>query len=275
LLLKSDIEALEIERLLEAVFRRYGFDFRDYARASAKRRVQAAARGEGLQTISAFQERVLHDEATMERLLLALSVNVTSMFRDPSFYVAFREKVVPRLRTYPFARIWVAGCATGEEAYSMAILLEEEGLGGKYRIYATDMNEAVLKKPQAGVYPLGSIQEYTANYMRSGGKTAFSKYYTAKYDNAILGDALKRNIVFAQHNLLTDRSFNEFHVILCRNVMIYFNKDLQNRVHNLFYDSFVTFGVLGLGRRESFRFTPHEEDYEVLDESERLYRRVG
>jgi chemotaxis protein methyltransferase CheR len=272
---QRDLEHIELELLLEAVFRRYGFDFRDYARASLKRRIWNVIRAEGLNSISGLLEKVLHDQACMERLLLALSVNVTSMFRDPGFYLAFREKVVPLLRTYPFVRIWHAGCATGEEAYSMAILLTEEGLYEKCRIYATDMNEVVLAKAEAGIYPLGSMQEYTRNYIRAGGSRSFSEYYTAKYGSAIVPDSLKRNIVFAHHNLATDASFNEFNVILCRNVMIYFSKALQDRVHNLLYDSLVRFGILGIGQKEGFRFTPHEREYEVLIDGQKLYRRVA
>jgi chemotaxis protein methyltransferase CheR len=210
----------------------------------------------------------------MEQLLLDLSINVTAMFRDPTFYAAFREKVVPLLRTYPFARIWVAGCSTGEEVYSLAILLEEEGLRDRARIYATDINEAVLERARAGVFALDRMQDYTRNYIRAGGKRAFSEYYVAAYDGAQFRRSLVDNVVFAQHNLVSDRSFNEFHVIVCRNVMIYFDRPLQDRVHGLFYDSLATFGVLALGHKESIRFTHHEGCYEELDALEKLYRKV-
>lgn len=270
----GDLEAIEIQLLLEGVFRYYGFDFRNYAPASLKRRIWNAVRAEKINSISGLQERVLHDPACMERLLLALSVNVTAMFRDPSFFRAFRSKVVPLLRTYPFMRIWHAGCSTGEEVYSLAILLQEEGLYNRCRIYATDMNEAVLKKAKAGIFPLKSMQEYTQSHLHAGGKHSFSEYYTAAYDNAIFHSSLRENVVFSQHNLATDGSFNEFNVILCRNVLIYFNKLLQERVHNLFYDSLSRFGILGLGRQETIKFSPHEKDYEELASGEKLYRRI-
>jgi chemotaxis protein methyltransferase CheR len=272
---QNELEEIEIQLLLEGIYRYYGFDFRDYAMASLKRRIWNAARAEGLSRISALQDRVLHDPAAMERFLLALSVNVTAMFRDPSFYLAFRTRVVPTLRTYPFIRIWHAGCSTGEEVYSMAILLAEEGLYQRCRIYATDMNEAVLRKAREGIFPLNKMQEYTQNYLKSGGKRAFSEYYTAAYDSAIFSTALKENMIFSQHNLAMDGSFNEFHVILCRNVLIYFNKQLQERTHNLLYNSLVTFGILGLGHNETIRFNPHEHHYEEIERGARLYRRIA
>ena len=268
------LEEIELSLLLEGVFRQYGFDFREYAPASLRRRVWRRVHAEGLSTISALQERLLHDPACMERLLLDLSINVTAMYRDPSFYVAFRQKVVPLLRTYPFTRIWVAGCSTGEEVYSLAILLQEEALYERTRIYATDINEAVLDRAQAGVFPLDKMREYTQNYIKAGGARAFSEYYLAKYDGAQFQRSLIENVVFAQHNLVSDRSFNEFNVIICRNVMIYFDRALQDRVHRLFFESLVTFGVLGLGHKESIRFSPHEKGYEELDATEKLYRKV-
>ena len=272
---KDELEAIEIELLLEALFRYYGFDFRDYALASLKRRIWNAVRAEQLSSISGLQEKVLHDPACLDRFLLGLSVNVTSMFRDPSFYRAFRAQVVPLLRTYPFIRIWHAGCSTGEEVYSMAILLEEEGLYQRCRLYATDMNEMVLKQAKTGVFSMKSMQEYTNNYLQAGGKQSFSEYYTAAYENAIFRSWIRENIVFSQHNLAIDGSFNEFNVILCRNVLIYFNQSLQERVHKLLYESLGRFGVLGLGRQESLKFTPHEEQYEVLDKRDKLYRKIG
>jgi len=271
---QQELEAIEIELLLEAVHRHYGFDFRGYAAASLKRRLWRRIRAEGLTTVSGLMERVLHDPPTMERLLLDLSINVTSMFRDPTFYVAFREKAVPLLRTYPFLRIWNAGCSTGEETYSLAILLQEEGLYDRTRIYATDINETVLAQARAGVFPLDKMQEYTQNYIRAGGTRAFSEYYVAAYDGAQFARSLSENVVFAQHNLVSDRSFNEFHAIVCRNVMIYFDRPLQDRVHRLFHDSLVRFGVLALGHKESIRFTELADRYEELDASERIFRKV-
>ena len=269
-----DLERLEIELLLEGVFRHYGFDFRAYAYASIRRRLWKRVEGEQLRTISGLQARILHDAEAMERLLLDLSVNVTAMFRDPSFYREFREKVVPMLRTYPFIRIWHAGCSTGEEVFSMAILLEEEGLYDRARLYATDINDVVLQRAKQGIFPLDRMQEYTENYMKAGGKRSFSEYYTAKYDGALFSPSLTRNVVFSQHNLVTDRSFSEFHVIFCRNVLIYFDKTLQNRVHSLFYDSLVMFGLMALGSKESLKFSQYEPCYEKLSGTEKLYRKV-
>src|SRR5687768_10190839 len=211
----------------------------------------------------------------MEKLLLDLSINVTAMFRDPSFYATFREHVVPLLRTYPFIRVWNAGCSTGEETYSFAILLEEEGLYERARIYATDFNADVLRRARAGEFRLDRMQEYTQNYLRAGGAREFSAYYTVDGDVAKLEDRLSEHLVFAQHNLASDRSFNEFNVVLCRNVLIYFGRDLQRRVHQLFYDSLARFGVLGLGQKETLRFTDLEDCYETLDEREKLYRRIA
>jgi chemotaxis protein methyltransferase CheR len=269
-----DLERIEVDLLLEGIFRQYGFDFRSYAYSSLKRRLWKRVTAEGLRTISELQDRVLHDPAMMEKLLLDLSINVSAMFRDPTFYKTFREKVVPVLRTYPFVRLWHAGCSTGEEVYSMAILLEEEGLYDRARIYATDINEVVLQTAKSGIYPVDKMQEYTQNYIRAGGKRSFSDYYIAKYDAAIFSSALTRNVVFSQHNLVTDRSFAEFNVILCRNVMIYFDRKLQDRVHSLFYESLVQFGFLGLGSKESLKFSKYEDCYEEIDMRDKIYRRV-
>jgi chemotaxis protein methyltransferase CheR len=270
-----DVEEIEVALLLEAIYRRYGFDFREYAPASLKRRLWRRAHAEGLTTISALQDRVLHDSACMERLLLDLSINVTAMFRDPSFYAAFREKVTPLLRTYPFTRIWIAGCSTGEEVYSLAIVLEEEGLLERTRIYATDINEAVLERARRGVFNLDKMQEFTQNYLQAGGTRAFSEYYLADYDGVVFDRRLVENAVFAQHNLVSDRSFNEFHVIVCRNVMIYFDRSLQERVFNLFHESLVRFGVLALGHKETIRFSSAADQYEELDLRERIWRKAA
>jgi chemotaxis protein methyltransferase CheR len=271
----DDLERVEIQLLLEGIYRVYGFDFREYAYGSIRRRLWRRAYAEKVDSISGLQERVLHDAACMDRLLLDLSINVTAMFRDPSFFLAFRQKVVPLLRTYPFIRLWNAGCSTGEETYSLAILLHEEGLYDRVRIYATDINEAVLGRAATAAFPLDKMRDYTENYIAGGGTKAFSEYYKidgqlARFDQGLLG-----NVVFAQHNLVSDKSFNEFHVIMCRNVMIYFGKALQDHVHGLFYDSLAMFGVLGLGHKESIRFTRHAGSYEEIDAAEKLYRRVA
>jgi chemotaxis protein methyltransferase CheR len=271
---EQELENIEIDLLVEGIYRHYGYDFREYARASLQRRIWNVVRAEGLASISGLQERILHDPACMERFVVSLSVNVTAMYRDPEFYLAFREKIVPVLKTYPFIQIWHAGCSTGEEVYSMAILLEEEGLYDRCKIYATDLNQTVLDKAREGIFPLESMKEYTANYQKAGGKLSFSEYYTAAYGSAIFRPSLRRNITFAQHNLVTDGPFNVFHVIWCRNVTIYFNKKLQQRVHQLLYDSLIMFGVLGLGSKESLRFTKHEECYENLVSGESLYRKI-
>jgi chemotaxis protein methyltransferase CheR len=270
----SELEDVEIDLLLEALYRVYGFDFREYSRPSIKRRILELMRTEKLETVSAFQNRILHDAACLDRFMLGLAVHATTMFRDPSFYLTFRRKVVPLLKTYPTVQIWIAGCSTGEEVYSLAILLEEERLYGKCRIYATDISRAVLRKARDGIFPLAAMREYTNNYHQAGGVNEFSDYYTAHYDSVIFSSGLKTNIVFSEHNLATDGSFNEFQVILCRNVMIYFNKDLQARVHNLLYDSLSMFGVFGIGNKESLRLTPRAAFYEHLNENDRLYRKV-
>jgi chemotaxis protein methyltransferase CheR len=271
---KRDLEEIEIQLLTEGIYRHYGFDFRDYSMPSLRRRIWKRIYAEGLSTISGLVEKVLHDPACMERLLLDLSINTTAMFRDPTFYLAFRQKVVPLLRTYPFVRIWHAGCSTGEEVYSMSILLHEEGLYDRCRIYATDINEAVLQKAKAGIFPIATMQENTSNYIAAGGTGTFSQYYTARYDHAIFRPSLRENVVFAQHNLVTDASFNHFNVIFCRNVLIYFNNALQERVQRLFLNSLEMFGILGLGKKETIRYTSVADYFDELDGEERLYRRA-
>ncbi len=271
----DELEDVEVQPLLEAVYNLYGFDFRGYDYGHLKRRILHAVRSEKLGAVSALQDRVLRDPAAMERLLLAMAVRVTSMFRDPGFYLAFQKTVVPILKTYPFIRIWDAGCATGEEAYSMAILLEEEDLYERCRIYATDLSESVVAHARDGVYSLSSMQEYSANYIRAGGQSSLSDYFTARYGSAIFRTPLKRNLVFARHNLVTDSSFNVFHVILCRNVMIYFGEALRNHVHELLCESLVPLGILGLGNSETTRFTSVEPCYAELDYHGRLFRKVS
>lgn len=271
----DNVEDIEISLLLEGLYRVHGFDFRDYSRASIKRRIYELLRAEKLDTVSAFQNKILHDDGCLERFLLGVSVHATSMFRDPSFYLTFRKRVVPLLRTYPTVQIWIAGCSTGEEVYSLAILLEEERLYGKCRIYATDISQAVLRRAREGIFPLAAMRDYTTNYHQAGGTNEFSDYYTAQYDSVMFSSALRNNVLFSEHNLATDGSFNEFQVILCRNVMIYFNKDLQARVHNLLYDSLSMFGVFGLGNKESLKFTPRAAFYKHLNEKDKLYRKVA
>lgn len=271
---RDDVESIEMRMLLEAVYQHYGYDFRKYARGSLRRRLWRRADAEGVKTISGLQERVLHNPLAMDALLMDLSVNVTAMFRDPTFYVALREKVVPILKTYPFIRIWNAGCSTGEEVYSVAILLHEEGLLERARVYATDINERVLERADHGVIPLERMRTFTQNYQRAGGRSAFSEYYKADRDQARIDRSLLENVVFAHHNLVSDKSFNEFHLIICRNVMIYFDKELQDQVHELFYESLVNLGILALGNKESIRFSSVASRYEELDPEEKIYRRA-
>lgn len=272
---RDALEDLELRLLLEAIYQHYGYDFREYARSSLKRRIWHRILEEGLSTVSGLQERVLHDDDVLERLLVDLSVSVTSMFRDPTFYAAVREKVVPILRTYPFVRVWNAGCATGEETFSLAILFQEEGLGDRTRIYATDINENVVHQARQGVFALDKMREYTHHYIRAGGTAAFSDYYKVIGDRVRFDPALAENLVFAQHNLVSDGEFNEFHLIVCRNVMIYFDRSLQDKVHGLFHRSLIRRGILALGHKESIRFTPYEAAFEELDAREKIYRKIS
>jgi len=271
---EASLEEIGFDLLLEAVRRIRGFDFRDYAKASLRRRVANQLTAEGVTTSTALLDRVVHDGGAMDRLLFGLSVNVSAMFRDPGFFRALRNDVIPLLRTYPFVRVWQAGCSMGEEVYSLAIVLEEEGLLDRCRIYATDISDAILEKAQKGIFPLDLMQKYTQNYQQAGGTRSFSEYYTAAYEHAIFRPSLRDHVVFARHNLVTDGPFNEFNLILCRNVMIYFNRPLQDRVHALLRDSLATFGVLGLGAKESLSLSPEAAAFEELPAGHRLYRRL-
>lgn len=269
--INKELEQIEIDLLLEGIYRYYGYDFRDYSAPFLQRRISHRISSENLTTVSGLQEKVLHDVTAMERLFNDFSINVTEMFRDPSFFNMLRKKVIPKLKEYPAIRIWDVGCSTGEEVYSIAILLYEEGIYDKTQIYATDINNSSLEKAKQGIFPLEKMQIYTKNYIQSGGKKAFSEYYSVKKEQVIFHPFLKDNIVFFQHNLSTDHSFNEFHMIICRNVMIYFNKNLQNHVHQLLYDSLYPSGFLGLGNREEVRFTDYAKYYNVFDSREKLY----
>ena len=270
----NEVEAIEIDLLLEAVARAFGYDFRNYGRASVARRIRGFLRAEGLPDISSAQARVLHEPASFHRLLSALTVSVTSMFRDPDFFLALRTELVPMLRTYPFLRIWCAGCATGEEVYSLAILLREEDLYRRSRIYATDLVEGTLQKARDGVFSAQLVPEYERNYRKAGGHRSLEDYYTKSYDHIVFRPELKQQIVFAQHSLVSDGVFNEFHLILCRNVMIYFDRTLQERVHKLIYDSLVPLGFLGLGNRESVKLTPYENHYVPVAGGQKIFKKV-
>ncbi len=269
----ENLEKLEIHLLLEGIYFKYGYDYRDYAYPSIRRRVWHRVHAEKLSTITSLLDQVLLDSSCFERLIADFSINVTEMFRDPSFFKEFKEKVIPLLKTYPSIRIWHAGCSTGEEVYSMAILLHEAGLYEKTKIYATDINTDVLKTAKNGCYSLEHMKKYTNNYLQAGGEQAFSDYYKVTDSGVKFHSYLTENVVFAQHNLVTDSSFNEFHVILCRNVLIYFNKDLQNKVHNLFYNSLGKFGVLCLGNKESINYTEFNKLYEEISAAQKIYRK--
>ncbi|MDX9873702.1 MAG: protein-glutamate O-methyltransferase CheR [Spongiibacteraceae bacterium] len=263
----------ELERLLEALYRRYHHDFRNYARPSVARRVERALAVFGCESVRELEQQVLDDANAFERLLQILTVPVSEMFRDPGYFLTLRQQVVPLLQTYPSLKVWVAGCSTGEEAYSLAILLDEEGLLERTLIYATDINEASLDTARQGIFPLREMQRYTENYQQAGGRGAFSSFYTAAYDGALLDKRLRTRIVFADHSLATDSVFSATHLVSCRNVLIYFDKRLQNRALSLFHESLCPFGFLGLGSRESLEFTDYNHCFEPVSRPERIYRK--
>lgn len=263
-------EKIEIELLLEGIYRWYGADFRHYSYPSVRRRVWHRVHAERLQSISGLLEKVLHEPSVLERLVDDFSISVTEMYRDPPFFKSFQENVVPLLKDCPAIRIWHAGCATGEEVYSMAILLYEAGLYAKTRIYATDINEKSLARAKAATFPLEQMQQYSRSYFKAGGQSSLSEYYAAGSDTVTFHPFFTRNIVFAQHNLVTDHSFNEFNAIICRNVLIYFDRILQLRVCRLFYDSLAQLGFLGIGSKESLQFIGMDK-FGVVDQANRLY----
>jgi chemotaxis protein methyltransferase CheR len=267
------IEDLEVELLLEALFQRYHYDFRHYARASIKRRLQQARTQLGFKTTSAIQDRLLHDPAMLPRLLDFLTVQVSEMFRDPSYFQALREKVLPHLGTYPSLKVWIAGCSAGEELYSLAILFREEGLYERTLFYATDINPEALRTAEAGVYSLDRIRKFTENHQKSGGKSSLSDYYTAAYGGAVFDKTLRERVVFSDHSLVTDAVFGEMHLISCRNVMIYFDRPLQDRAIGLFRESLARKGFLGLGSKESLRFSAHAAAFSDFVSAEKIYQR--
>lgn len=266
------ITTSELDELLMALRHHYGYDFGNYARASFQRQVLRCMEKADIHTGPALIARLLNEKPFFDWFLESVTVNVTEMFRDPAFYTDLRTKIIPALASYPIIKIWHAGCATGEEVYSMAILLWEAGLLNRTRIYATDINPINLKKARQGIIPLKAIKEYTISYRQSGGTNDFSSYYTAKYNNAIIRTELRQNIVFLQHNLVTDQVFNEFHLVCCRNVLIYFNRDLQNRVFRLFYDSLAPLGYLALGLKESLLMTDIQPQFDPVGPA-KLFRR--
>lgn len=264
---------IEIKLLMEGVYQVYGHDFREYSEASLRRRLLQWLSGSGFATLSLAQSQILRDRALFDSLLRGITVNVSELFRDPSFFKTIREQVVPYLKTYPFVKIWHAGCSTGEEAYSMAILLMEEGLEGHFRIYATDINEEVISRAQSGIYPLQELQNFTRNYQHAGGTGSFSDYYTARYDHAILSAKLRENIVFAAHSLAVDSDFGEMNMILCRNVMIYFQQPLKERVLSLFDNSLIPGGFLCLGTKESLDNREISNRYKLIAPRMQIYQK--
>jgi len=266
-------EAIEMRLLLDAVYHRYQYDFRQYSPASVRRRLTLALRALGCTTFSALQDRVLHDPSTFPILLRYLTVQVSDLFRDPRYFRALRERVIPVLRTYPSVKIWIAGCSTGEEVYSFAILLREEGLLDKTILYATDINAEALQAAEAGIYALKRMKLFTANHQASGAPCSLSSYYRAGYGSAMFDRTLRKNVVFSDHSLATDTVFGEMQVVSCRNVLIYFEHALQDRAVGLFRDSLCVRGFLGLGAKETLRFSGREADFEVLAPEERWYRR--
>ena len=270
----TELERIEIGLLLEGIRLTYGYDFREYAIAPLRRSILAVMSREGTPTISAYQDRVLHDASCMQRFLGTVGVNVTGMFRDPELMRCIREEVVPLFRTYPSIRLWVAGCASGEEVYALAILLEEEGLLKRSTIYATDMNEEMLGVARTGTYALDKLRKYEESYQQSGGRGSLGDFYTAVGRSGRFMSDLQRNVTLSRHNLVTDTSFNDFHLILCANVLIYFLPALQSRAHRLFYDSLIRSGFLALGKRESLSHCPDRDHYEQVRDGVNLYRKV-
>ena len=268
----SDFE-IELQLLLDAIFLKYHYDFRGYAQASLKRRLRTALERFKCATLSQLQDRVLRDSTLFQALLDLLTVPVSEMFRDPRYFLTVRRSVVPVLRTYPSLKIWVAGCSTGEEAYSFAIMLREEGLLERTLIYATDINAETLEKAQAGIYEVDRIAGFTENHRQSGGTTSLSDYYTAAYGRAVFDKTLKSHLVFSDHSLATDSVFAEVQMVSCRNVLIYFNRPLQDRAFGLFRDSLCHRGFLGLGAKETIRLSSHADTFAELVPGERIYQK--
>lgn len=271
--MSDSIEDLEIQLLLEAIFQRYHYDFRHYARASIKRRLLQAREQLGYSTLSDIQTDVLHDASVLPRLLGYLTVQVSEMFRDPTYFRTLRETVLPHLKTWPSLKVWIAGCSHGEEVYSMAILFKEEGLYDRTLFYATDINPEALRAAEAGVYSLDRIRKFTENHQRAGGKSSLSDYYRADYGRAVFDQSLRSRVVFSDHSLVTDAVFAEMQLISCRNVMIYFDRDLQDRAIGLFADALPRGGFLGLGAKESLRFSAHSSSFEEYERDDKIYRR--
>ena len=268
-------ENIEVELLIEAIYQKYGYDFRGYSRASVKRRLRYRLVLSGLQTLTDMQREVLYDPDFFHVLLQDISVNVTEMFRDPTFYKALREVILPSLADHELIKIWHAGCSTGEEVYSMAILLKELGLYEKARIYATDFDKIVLHKAEEGIYPANLLQKYTRNYRDSGGVESFADYYSASYELAKMDNSLKKNVLFSDHNLVSDGVFGDMDMIVCRNVLIYFGRKLQDRVFKLFADSLSSGAYLCLGTKETVRLSRYSDLFENIGNTEKIYKKLG
>jgi chemotaxis protein methyltransferase CheR len=268
------VPEIELRLLVEAIYQRFGHDFRDYSLASLKRRVLYAQREMGARTLSALQERILHDPAAFEQMLQYLTVPVSEMFRDPPYFLALRQHVLPVLQTYPSVKVWIAGCSTGEEAYSMAILLLEENLLDRAILYATDINHASLEKARQGIFAMDHMRDFTRNYQQAGGRRSFADYYTAAYGGALFDKRLREAITFADHSLATDNVFAETHLISCRNVLIYFNRRLQDRALGLFHESLAHRGFLGLGTKESLDFSAYAQRFEPVSRPQRIFRKL-
>lgn len=273
--LPTETDELERRLLIEAIYERYQLDFRGYSTASIGRQLERCKTHFGCRSLSMLQHRVLHEPAIVPELLNYLTIQVSDMFRDPSYFKALRDRVIPHLVTYPSLKVWVAGCGDGEELYSLAILFREEGLASKTIFYATDINPAALKKAEAGVYDLDRIPLFTENHRRSGGKTSLSTYYTAAYGAAVFDRSLRENVVFSDHSLASDQVFAEVHLVSCRNVLIYFDRALQDRAAGIFNDALVRNGFLGLGAQESLRFSRHASEFKEFAAKERIYRKVS
>ncbi|WP_347270206.1 CheR family methyltransferase [Rhizorhabdus histidinilytica] len=271
--MQESVEDIEIQLLLEALYQRYHYDFRRYARASIKRRLRQAREQMGFATLTELQNGLLHDPSMLPRLLDYLTIQVSEMFRDPSYYRAIRETVIPHLRTYPSLKVWIAGCSTGEELYSFVILFREEGLEQRTLFYATDINSAALSAAERGVYPLDRIKTFTTNHRKSGGKSSLSDYYTADYGSAVFDKTLRNRVVFSDHSLVTDAVFAEMHLVSCRNVLIYFDREFQDQAVGLFRDSLARNGFLGLGSKESLHFSKHAAAFTPLVREEKIYQR--
>lgn len=272
--IENNIKEDEIALLLNDLLEVHGYDFSDYAMASLKRRINRLFVLDRFPSFAEFRYRIRSDKSYLKRVVEEITVNVTEMFRDPAFYKTLRQEIIPVLATHPFIRIWHAGCSTGEEVYSMAIILQEANLLHKTLIYATDINPGVLEKAGKGIFPLGQMKQYSENYILSGGQKDFSGYYTAKYDLAKFDERLRHKMIFATHNLVSDRSFNEFQLVLCRNVLIYFDKELQDKVFHLFDESLEKFGFLALGSKETMKFSSVGKKFKQIPNKEKIWRKV-